>query len=197
MTLGGQTEGNIPKVHPEGRCCNWATKGSLEWADHPGGWDKMGAVLSCQIVLKKLGKARERGAVVQSTGRGGGLHWVWKTGPMSLSRFYTFLLVGTRLSEDLGLREFWCSWVVTGTWFSLVVHAPRRRIKPTYPEQGRRVCAKISGSCEIEQVFEASTAALMAEQRPGMEWKEKSPKPVSLRCHKKAIEQTYHRNENP
>lgn len=44
-----------------------------------------------------------------------------------------------------------------------------RRIKPTYPEHGRKVCAKIGGSCEIKQVFEASTAALMANARDRVE----------------------------
>lgn len=55
--------------------------------------------------------------------------------------------------------------------------------------------AKIDGGCEIKQVCEASTAARMAEQRPGTEWKEKSPKTVSLCCHQKNNQQMHNHDE--
>lgn len=41
--------------------------------DNPGGRDKMGATLPYQMVSKRLGRAREREAVVQSEERGGRL----------------------------------------------------------------------------------------------------------------------------
>lgn len=59
--------------------------------DNPGGRDKMGATLPYQMVSKRLGRAREREAVVQSEERGGRVDRVWTTGPVSLTRVYTSL----------------------------------------------------------------------------------------------------------